>query len=371
MSHVLTVFGAALLLAQIASAQLAPGNWRTDLSRHSVPLTELLKGGPPKDGIPAIDRPSFEGVAQARNGIDPKEPVMVVQHGARVKAYPLQILIWHELVNDEIAGLPILVSYCPLCNSAIVFDRRVGGKTHDFGVSGMLRHSDMIMYDRATDSLWQQITGEAIVGGLTGERLSMVASQTVDFKEFANTFPEGEVLSRNTGYSRPYGQSPYAGYEKGDRPIVPVKLPKNLRLRPLERVVTIQDGEKSKAYPLSILRRERLMEGRVNSRDFVIFYRKGAVSSVDSKRIADSGDVGSATVFSPYLHQKRLRFTLRNDLITDTETGSHWNLFGIATDGPLAGNHLTPIDHGTYFAFAWLIFRPDTEIVTQPDGQMK
>ena len=114
---------------------------------------------------------------------------------------------------------------------------------------------------------------------------------------------------------------------------MPVKLPKNLRLRPLERVVTIQDGQKAKAYPLSTLRRERLMEGRINQRDFVIFYRRGTVSSVDSKRIADSGDVGSATVFSPYLNQKRLRFTMEGDLITDTETGSHWNLFGIAQMG--------------------------------------
>jgi hypothetical protein len=371
MSRVITLLGAALLLARLAPAQLAAGNWRTDLSRRSVPLAELLKGGPPKDGIPAIDRPFFDDVAQARSWIDPKEPVLVVQHGGLARAYPLQILIWHELVNDQIAGLPILVSYCPLCNSTIVFDRRVGGKTYDFGVSGMLRHSDMIMYDRATDSLWQQITGEAIVGSMTGERLPMLPSQTVDFNEFAKAFPEGEVLSQNTGYSRPYGQSPYAGYEKGDRPIVPVKLPKNLRLRPLERVVTIQDGQKAKAYPLSTLRRERLMEGRINQRDFVIFYRRGTVSSVDSKRIADSGDVGSATVFSPYLNQKRLRFTMEGDLITDTETGSHWNLFGIATDGPLTGNHLTPIDHGTYFAFAWLIFRPDTEIVSHPDGQMK
>ena len=369
MSRVITLLGAALLLARLARR-----NSRRETGEPTFPdarcrLPSYLKE---TQGRNTGDRSSLLRRRRSSQKLDrPEGTGAGCTAGGLARAYPLQILIWHELVNDQIAGLPILVSYCPLCNSAIVFDRRVGGKTYDFGVSGMLRHSDMIMYDRATDSLWQQITGEAIVGSMTGERLPMLPSQTVDFNEFAKAFPEGEVLSQNTGYSRPYGQSPYAGYEKGDRPIVPVKLPKNLRLRPLERVVTIQDGQKAKAYPLSTLRRERLMEGRINQRDFVIFYRRGTVSSVDSKRIADSGDVGSATVFSPYLNQKRLRFTMEGDLITDTETGSHWNLFGIATDGPLTGNHLTPIDHGTYFAFAWLIFRPDTEIVSHPDSQMK
>jgi len=226
----------------------------------------------------------------------------------------------------------------------------------------------MVMYDRPTDSLWQQITGEAIVGSMTGERLRTVPSQTADFEEFANAFPTGEVLSRETGYARRYGQSPYVGYEKGNRPIVPVKLPRNLRLRPLERIVTVEDLGMAKAYLLSNVRREGVVEGQINRREFVIFYRPGAASSVDSKRIADSADVGSAGVFSPHVNQKRLHFKLRRGLITDVETGSHWNLFGIATDGPFMGSHLIPVEHGVYFAFAWLIFRPDTEIVNLPDS---
>src|SRR5579863_5188381 len=150
----------ALCLAVLAvplPAQFAGGSWHTDISKRSINLNELKPGGPGKDGIPALNRPKFTSVAEAGRWLDPKEPVIVVERAADVRAYPLQILIWHELVNDQIGDTPLLISYCPLCNSAVVFDRRVAGSVYDFGVSGMLRDSDMVMFDRQTDSLWQQI----------------------------------------------------------------------------------------------------------------------------------------------------------------------------------------------------------------------
>jgi hypothetical protein len=357
------VFLWIFLSAATVAAQFSAGQWRTDLSRKSISLSELKSGGPPKDGIPAIDQPKFVPPQQAAAWLSPKEPVMVVEQAGEARAYPLQILIWHELVNDEIAGLPILVSYCPLCNSALVFDRRIEGKVYDFGVSGMLRNSDMVMYDRQTDSLWQQIGGDAIVGTLTGRKLKMVRSQTVAFDVFARHFPQGRVLSRDTGHRRAYGQNPYAGYEFGNRLLAPLSSPSPIRLAPLERVVAIEGEATSRGYTFSLLRRRGVIGDRIQDRRFVIFWEEGMVTVLDQGQIRDSRDVGAAGVFSPELDGRRLSFRRRNGRIIDQQTGSTWNILGVAVAGPLAGKGLEPVEHGVYFAFAWLAFRPGAEIV--------
>ncbi|MGH2403427.1 MAG: DUF3179 domain-containing (seleno)protein, partial [bacterium] len=181
--------------------------WKTDFTKHSVPLSQITSGGPPKDGIPAIDKPVFETVADAGKWLKAKEPVIFFESNGDVRAYPLQILIWHEIVNDTVGGQPVTVTFCPLCNTAIAFDRRLDGRVLDFGTTGMLRFSDLVMYDRQTESWWQQITGEAIVGVLTGKQLKFLPAQIVAWETFARTFPAGKVLSRNTGHVRPYGQN--------------------------------------------------------------------------------------------------------------------------------------------------------------------
>jgi hypothetical protein len=356
----------ALLAALSLYAQLPSGEWRTDLSKRAIELSELKSGGPPKDGIPAIDRPKFVSPAEAAAWLSPNEPVLVVEHAGQARAYPLQILIWHELVNDQIDDLPILVSYCPLCNSAIVYDRRIDGNVYDFGVSGLLRHSDMVMYDRQTDSLWQQIGGEAIVGTMTGKKLEMVKSQTVSFETFARAFPAGKILSRETGHQRPYGQNPYAGYEFGNRLMMPVHPGRSLPMPPLERIVAVEFEGTSKAYPFQLLRRRGIVEDKIKSRRFVIFFQNGTITALDHRRIASSRDVGAVGVFSPEIEGKRLSFRRKDGKIHDKQTGSTWNLLGMATAGPLAGKRLTPIEHGVYFAFAWLLFNPTTEVVGAP-----
>ena len=352
----------ALALAGAAWGQLPEGNWRTDLSKRSIDLSELRRGGPPKDGIPAIDRPKFVSPAAAAEWLDSKEPVLVVERAGEARAYPFQILIWHELVNDTIGGVPILVSYCPLCNSAIVFDRRVDGETYSFGVSGLLRESDMVMYDRATDSLWQQVTGEAIVGTLTGKRLRVVPSQTVAFGDFARAFPDGKVLSRETGRRRPYGTNPYVGYEFGGFLFEP-NVPKGLKA-PKERIVVVEAGGEATAYSFELLRREGVVEGVTGGRRYVIFHQRGTVTPLDRSRIADSRDVGSVGVFVPEIDGRRLTFRRKKGRIIDRETGSEWNVLGFAVNGPLEGERLEPVPHGVYFAFAWLIFNPETELIT-------
>ena len=193
------------------------GGWATAFSLHTVPLDEIVSGGPPRDGIPALDHPSFVGVAEAHRWLEDDEPVLVIETEGASRAYPYQVLIWHEIVNDEIDGLPLAVTYCPLCNTALVFARRHGERTLDFGTTGRLRHSDLIMYDRQTETWWQQATGEAIVGTLAGETLERYPAQTTSWRTFRETHPDGQVLSRETGYDRPYGKNPYVRIRPADR----------------------------------------------------------------------------------------------------------------------------------------------------------
>jgi len=351
-----------LLVAVALQGQLNPGKWRTDLSRKSIDLAELKMGGPAKDGIPAVDRPLFVSPQPASSWVDPKEPVLVIEHGGEARAYPLQILVWHELVNDQIRDLPIAVTYCPLCNSAVVFDRRVDGKVYDFGVSGMLHQSNLILYDRQTDSLWQQFTGEAIVGTLTGRILKIVRSQTTSFDTFSRVFPRGKVLSRETGYRREYGQTPYAGYEFGNRLMMPVRIDSPARQAPLERIVTVTSDDKGKAYPVGLLRHQGSVADRVGKKRFVIFFQQGMVTPLDQSHIAASRDVGAAAVFSPEVEGKHLNFRRKDGRVVDKETGSVWNLLGLAVEGPLTGKRLTPVEHRVYFAFAGMAFSPHIRI---------
>jgi hypothetical protein len=158
-----------------------PG-WVTNFNKSSIDLGELRSGGPPKDGIPAIVHPNFATINESLEWLDSKEPVISVEINGNAKAYPLQILIWHEIVNDLITDVPVVITFCPLCYSAIVFDRRVNGVVNTFGVSGLLRNSDMVMYDQITESFWQQFTGEAIVGDLrtkTGTEYSSISNNFI------------------------------------------------------------------------------------------------------------------------------------------------------------------------------------------------
>ena len=357
-----------LILASAAAAQVLPvrGEFKTDLSKRSIELSELLSGGPPKDGIPSIDNPQFVSVNEAATWIDEREPVMWLEHAGETRVYPLQILMFHELVNDRIGDLPILVSYCPLCQSAIVFDRRVDGALYQFGVSGMLRNSDMVMYDRTTDSLWQQLTGEAIVGELTGKRLKVVTSRLTHFGVVKRERPEAKVLSRRTGVVRPYGTSPYVGYEFGGGPRFPANFRYADRIHPLDRLVVICNGGKARAHPLKILARKTVEDGKIDGERYVVFFDPTAVSALDARQIARSRQVGSASAFSPVVDGRELKFRERGGKVVDKETGSEWNLLGEAVSGSLKGSRLEPLDHGVFYAFAWLAFRPDTLVVGLP-----
>ncbi len=342
------------------------GEWQTDFSKHTVPLDEIVSGGPPKDGIPSIDKPRFVAVRAASRWLEDREPVVMVTHGTVAKAYPLQILIWHEIVNDKVGGLYVSVTYCPLCNTALAFNRRFQGKLLDFGTTGRLRHSDLVMYDRQSETWWQQATGEGIVGEHAGERLTFVSAPLVSFQTFKETYPDGLVLSRETGYRRDYGRNPYRRYDdpKGGPLRRFFSRRADDRLSAMERVVTFAVGEETVTIPFSSLEPKRVVNDEVAGEPVAVFWAPGTASAVDHSEIARGRDVGSSGVFNRQTGSKTLHFEHAGDgLFRDRETRSTWDILGRAVRGPLAGTELEPIPHGNHFWFAWAAFKPDTRII--------
>ncbi len=341
-----------------ASRLLQP--FDTDHSTYNIDLSTLEAGGPPKDGIPSIDAPSFVSTEAAREWVEPQEPVIALVVEGTARAYPLQILTFHEIVNDRVGGVPVAVTFCPLCYSAIAFKRTLGGEPVEFGVSGLLRKSDLVMYDRKTETLWQQFNGKAIVGDLTGNTLERVPSQIVSFAQFAVAYPEGAVLSRDTGYNRPYGQNPYVGYDDIDKKPFRFRGETDGRLPPMEKVIAISVDGVAKAYPHRVTKEQRVIHDTVSGQPVVVWHDEGAVSALDAQRISESKAVGSTGVFDPRVDGRTLRFRYEDGRFVDAETGSTWTITGRAVSGPLDGQQLDRIGHGDYFAFAWFAFKPQT-----------
>ena len=365
----ISVFTAACALSQETTDPKTPKEtlkgWKTNVEKRSVELDEFMSGGPPKDGIPAIDSPKFVSVADAGQWLKSNEPVISLRVGNEAKAYPLQILMWHEIVNDKINGQPVTVTFCPLCYTAIAFDTILDGKTYTFGVSGMLRHSDMVMYDRETETWWQQISGEGIVGDLTGKTLKQFPSQIVSFGQFSKAFPKGTVLSRETGYKREYGNNPYRGYDDTAKTPFLFRGKPDERLKPMEKIVAIELDSITKAYPHSITKKRRVIYDRIGPTEIVIFHADGASSALDAGLISESKEIGTTGVFVPEVDGKKLTFVYEKGDFIDAQTKSRWNVFGQAIDGKLKGKQLKHVKSGDYFAFAWLVFKPKTEIYSE------
>jgi len=299
--------GAAELPTRILAA------WpKTDFSRLAVPVEEIISGGPPKDGIPAITGPEMIPVAE-ETGLAPREPVMVLElSGKRARAYPVRYLMWHEIVNDVVDERPVAVTFCPLCNSGLVFDRRLDRRVLEFGVSGLLRHSDMIMFDRQTESWWQQFEGRAIAGALTGSRLTALPAWMESWQGYAARNPNGLVMATPTGHARRYGANPYAGYDSG-RPFLYRGEPPPHGIDPVARVVRVG----ARAWRLGRLREA----GEISEAGVRITWQEGQASALDTRRISEGREVGDIRVY-------------------DAETGE-------------------PVVHEVVFAFAFHAFEPD------------
>ena len=335
----------------------------TDFSKHSISYSEILSGGPPKDGIPSIDSPNFISVEEADAWLAKVEPVIFVQVGDDARAYPIQILIWHEIVNDIVGGLPLTITFCPLCNTAIAFEREVDGRILDFGTTGRLHNSNLIMYDRQTENWWQQATGEVIVGNMLGTKLRFYPTTIIAWADFAESFPNGKVLSNETGYTRQYGMNPYFGYDdvnnspflyRGDTPG---------QLAAMERVLALELNMETVAYAYSTLSDVGVIHDQVGGEEVVVFWAEGTASALDSSRIIDGRDVGSASAFSPFLNGEKLTFSPYGDgFFLDDVTGSTWNILGKATKGRLKGDALKPLTAINHFWFDWVAFKPETRV---------
>jgi hypothetical protein len=347
-----------------AELRVSTAGWSTDFSRHDVALDEIISGGPGKDGIPAIDDPTFEAVGSV-GWLQPQEPVIAFGIGDDWRAYPIQILVWHEIVNDTLADVPVTITFCPLCHTAIAFDRRVGDRVLDFGTTGNLRNSDLVMYDRQTESWWQQATGQAIAGELSGTRLEFLPSQLVSWEAFRAAYPDGQVLSRDTGHVRDYGANPYAGYDTVDSDpfLLEDKTLLDGRLSPKVRVLGLILGDEPVAYPFPLLAEQRVMNDEVGSAPVVVIWSDGAASGLGGETVAGGEIVGAANAFSREVDGQTLNFEPAGDgTMRDVETGSTWSFDGRATAGELEGAQLELLVADSPFWFAWAVFRPDTRI---------
>lgn len=284
---------ALALLAQLASAADVPDGWKrawpqTDFSRISVDPAEIFSGGPPKDGIPAITGPEMIDVS-AEDALDPREPMMVLElDGQPARAYPVRYLMWHEIVNDQAGEVPVAVTFCRLCNSGLIFDRRLGDQVLEFGVSGMLRFSDMVMFDRQTESWWQQFQGRAIIGALLGAELTPLPALLESWAGYLARNPDGLVMAEPGGYRRDYGANPYAGYDSGRPFLYQGEMPPH-GIDPVARVVRVAD----RAWPLV-----RLSEtGEITEARYRLSWAKGQASALDTRAIGAGREVGDVRVY--------------------------------------------------------------------------
>lgn len=346
-----------------------PSALRDGIDHPSLPAPlvdpgDLVSGGPPPDGIPAVEEPIFVDPTSV-DWLADDEPVLALELGGEHRAYPVQILIWHEIVIDEVAGTPVAVTYCPLCNSALVFDRRLDDRVLTFGVSGLLYRSDLVMFDRQTESLWSQIEGRSIAGHLVGQQLKRLPIQTVPWAQWRAAHPDGQVLSRDTGFARDYGRNPYVGYdEAADDPFLFAGDP-DPRLAPKERIVGLgeADGDPTALIAASIAR-ERVVAVTVGGHPVVLLATSGLRSALDTEDVATGRLVAATGAFDPVLGGQHLTFApAEAETFVDQQTGSTWDILGRAVAGPLAGQSLQLVAHVDTFWFAWAAFHPDTRVV--------
>jgi hypothetical protein len=328
---------------------------------------EIQSGGPPPDGIPPIDDPQFISVTDADEWINDPEPVLVVDVDGDVRAYPIQIMMWHEIVNDTVGDLPLAVTYCPLCNSAVSFVREVRGVETTFGTSGNLYNANLVMYDRATESLWNQLDGRAVVGVLTGDVLEQYPSSTVSWADLKATKPDAKVLDRDaTGASRNYGTNPYTGLDDPNGQPFLFSGDVDVRAKAMQNIVAMETDTDAVAWSLDILSDDSgssVTAGEFDGEPIVIFWKSGEASALDTSEISDGKDVGTVGVFSSVVDGDELTFTADGDSYIDDQTSSTWNVFGEAIDGSLEGTSLEPITFVRTFWFSWAAFRPDTDLI--------
>lgn len=335
--------------------------FETDWTRRTVDdWSEFLRGlqqPDPRDIIPPIDTPVFETVSLASQWLGPREPGALVQVEDEVRFYPLSILTRHEIVNDAFGDVPVAVTFCPLCNTAIAYDRRVNGEVLRFGVSGLLRNSDLVMWDDSTTSLWQQISGEGVVGDFAGAQLDSVPTSIISFEQFADNFPDGKSLAAESGFGRRgYGINPYSDYSSLSAPFLFAGETDD-RLPALSRVVGITDGETVASYSFDRVRSEQVINDDIDGRPIVVFFAGETADALGAQVIATAEAIGSGVAHDPVVDGQTLTFAPSTDgTFVDDQTGSTWTIVGRAVAGELEGTQLDALEHRNEFWFAWQAF---------------
>ncbi|MFL2639882.1 MAG: DUF3179 domain-containing protein [Dehalococcoidia bacterium] len=330
-------------------------------------IEEIASGSVGRDGIPPIYNPTFISIKDSSEieWLTDNHPVAVIAIDGEAKAYPLGILTFHEIVNDTVSGKPIVITYCPLCYTALGFEREVDGNVLNFGTTGNLRRSNLIMWDDLTESWWQQITGKAIIGDLAGVSLETINVNISSLDQFKHTYPSGLILSPNsTNYEMDeiYGKNPYLRYDAPNTQPFMFKQSIDKRLDPVERVLGIEINGNYLAIPFISLENDIVVELEHEGEEIVVFYNDKTLSALDKELIIESRIAGSASAFSPYVNGERVYFYNDDGLIRDVATNSKWSQLGQAYEGILAGETLDTLETVNVLWFAWASFYPSTEI---------
>jgi len=317
-----------------------------------VPLDQIVSGGPPPDGIPSIDGPKFTSVKEADKILENSDLVVGLNVNGDIRAYPLQILVWHEIVNDNVGGVPVAVTYCPLCFTNQIFNRTLeDGNVVEFGTSGKLYNSNLVMYDRTSDSLWSQGLAQGIVGKYAGVNLHRIPFDVANWKEWKELYPESKVLSRDTGSNRPYGVDPYGDYYTNSEVLFPISNQDD-RLGLKEIVIGLENNGQYKAYKLQDVEDKKIINDEVKNKPIALF----------------SSFPFMVRAFDPVVDDQALQYKYnpQNNTFVDLQTASEWNFEGIAINGELKGKELIRLPYDEGFWFEWVAFHLETELYNKP-----
>ena len=348
MRKLLGLFGLTVALVSVASVAT---------SQCLIPSNLIVSGGPGKDGIPALTNPSVVPADVADSFLLPDDQILGVVVNGEARAYPHAVLWWHEIINDVLGGRPILVTFCPLTGSGIVHDPIVNGQELNFGVSGLLFDNNLIMFDRATDSLWSQMSLQSICGDLTSTRAPLLPVVQTTWAAWKGMRPETTAVSFETGFSRNYDLYPYGDYDslESNQLLFP-QTSNDPRLPMKENVLGITQGEVSRAYSMTrmaLVAPRRAINDVVNGRSVLVAFDAGASLAIPFDRSLEDGTILEFDVVAG----EGFPFTLQ-----DRQTGSVWSLGGVSVSGPLVGERLVKIPTFTSFWFAWSSFNAGTEI---------
>ncbi len=346
----------------MSEASISPDAWRTDFSRVTADLSDAVVVAGGLGAIPVITGPRYETIEHADAWISDNEPVLAAFAGDEARAYPIRLLLLNEAVNDWLGGSPLLVTYCPRCNSAAVFERNAGTLTLEFGAASALRSENRVLFDEATESWWQQATGKAIAGEFAGLRLRQAEGALISWSDFKRAYPGGTVLSRTSGFDLDYEFNPYFNIDFTQPS--PSTGETDRRLPPRARVLGLVSDGDALAVPFSELFFSRVVNVQIDGAPVAVFWQRGTSSPLSSADVAQGRDVGAAVAFAARIGNRTLTFRSERGAFTDEQTGSTWSITGEALDGPLAGSRLDVFPHVNSFWSCWSAFRPATTVYT-------